>query len=517
MELPPLSTLFTNLSGRAAEQANVQLDAPGLPRNLSLSATVESVIALAESARQPLLNQLAKLATEHHIAEKLTSPFNDTQRLQLVSLILRDENAQQQQQASANTKLEQLLRVLVVTPLLLRPKAQIAVTTNETGQLTVSKLPLTALAHGPSGLSPPSRFTPTSESALQQGLRDYVAFSEPLKNPQITLNQLERLFTALPASLKNTLIPIRENTVFSVLTGPKLLTPAAITPQYLASRIAQSGHFLEARLSQNELLSNTNSKPIQATVSNELPITDDTKQRLLEAFERASAILNEPKTHTEAITPSELRGKTLSEVLHRAASTLRQSDSILAQLQKLVAQPRKQQNLTPLKDQIHQLIRAAAALGLARISANQLQQLANSRQEPGSPTSTHVEFLLRIQDNVIPISLFIQEKYSVQEEEQKSSKKKSHKKSNRLWRLFMELELPEDGKLASEISYVDEKIHTRLWTESETLQQKTKRRLQRLSDKFAASGLNIDEIVLEKGAPPKQETKIQQQLIDIKT
>lgn len=170
------------------------------------------------------------------------------------------------------------------------------------------------------------------------------------------------------------------------------------------------------------------------------------------------------------------------------------------------------------RSEIAQQIRTRVQSALARIGSLQLRYLSQSMNENLPNASPTIELSMRVQDNIYPIVLFFQEKPLREKKPDQEEKNPSRKqKSARRWNVFMEFDLDENGKMASEISFADDRLNTAFWCDSDATRNKIQARLEKLKEKLRANGLHIDEINVFPGDPPARQASIQQPLLDIET
>lgn len=510
MELPPLITATQTVNNARPNSAPLELTRlTGLPTD-RFEALVTGVQPLSRGLQNQILTQLARLDVSRPMPAAELAQFTGAPHLRAITL---------QPAAHAPTQeLEQALaKLIIVTPLAIRPEAKVVLQVRPDGQLQLANpggtLQLTqpALSTSGQGLS--------TQEILASGLRQYLAYSRPLSESLNVLQRVSRVLQQLPAETQQRVLPVPvAQALTTALTQAS--APAQMSARDLQARVASSGLFLENRLSpaipepqrRNDAGGANTAPPRLLTKDPAVP--PDLKQQLLTLLAQTSVIPGatpQSGNRTEAVSPG------LSETLSRAAATLRTSGILLEQLQQLAVKSTDPQTQNQLARQLAILIQTAAALGIARITGNQLQQLASKQRDPLASNQVHAELQVRVQEHFLPVNLFFEERKPVHHEEPETSDRKPRKTPRQHWRVFMELELPDGDHLASELVLHNEKLKTRLWAESPQLKQQANAHLQRLTKMLVDSGIVVEDVVLEPGPPPTAPLQPLQRLIDVET
>ncbi|WP_028885221.1 flagellar hook-length control protein FliK [Teredinibacter turnerae] len=505
MDLPPLITRIINARTPNTSPAKLELVSLAEYAGSQLSVVAEEVAPLQPQLRQQLLAQLAQWVAQSKISPTLAQQIQTAPNLLAAQLQTPGpQNQAERLNPGVQQRIETLLAISA-TPL--RPGAPLNVRVDAEGQLHLAPM-------GGTGTTP----TP---AALLAGLRQYRAYSEPLAQPVRLLSDIQQHLLKIPAEQRTALLsPRLESAVASLLQQPP--TAGAINATQLERLFQSSGLYLENNLAQ--LAYRQPTAKTETAAHSPLPGAGgipDLKQALLSVF--SSATQEVTQLQQTAPTPPQ----SLSEALASAGAHLKQSGQLLQYLQQLTGQAGLNTamfasvitKVSPdLPRQLAALVQAAAALGLARISSNQLQHLSRHIQEPGALMQSQVEFFVRTgAEQLMPVNLYIEERRTPTKDDtnQKESRKRNTQRA--YWRVFMELTLRDNSRLATEITFQDERLKTRMWSDSSRLQQRATEQLDQLQTRLEASGIQIDGMTVEAGPPPAQPRQTVQQLIDVKT
>ncbi|WP_045859751.1 flagellar hook-length control protein FliK [Teredinibacter purpureus] len=356
-----------------------------------------------------------------------------------------------------------------------------------------------------------SRQTTSTLQTLQHALRLHMPYQQPLKNSVTTINTLHKALNTLPSALKTHVVNPNLLNAVTRLTQPNIQSASQLSPQNIKHIIQQSGPYLENNIRANM------DKPTQSLTNSTsaLPFKYDTKNLLLQIFTEASKSSPEPLP-TNRPDPA---STTLQHTLSRAATLLREFSPLIDTLKQLTtnAAVAPKQSLE-LKTQIARILTAASAIGLANISANQIRQLLN-RSTDVNTGPVMLEFSLKLQEHIIPVSLQLTPYYATPEQESDTPPPNNAAKKQKAqrWTLFMTLELDDYGPLATEITLTGNRITTRFWSEHEDVRSRTAARLTALKALLEEKGLDVEDLRLEAGKPPTMAMPIKQTLIDIRT
>jgi len=529
MDLPPLSNQIAIVNRLTASLSELNLST--LARELvgqQLQALVKQVVELNTQQQQQLLRNLSAQSgapasggdnqasnTSQKSAELIT-----LLRQPQLKLITLDVKAAANQ--TAMPKQIQVLSTLAVqTNQLLQAQVR------EDGQLKFleispaprgEKAPATPLNTSAPAVTTQAPLPAAHEEIIRTGLRHYVPHEQNLSKTLPVLVKSAEILNTLKPEVRRELISTQlQQNLQPLRTSP---TPAAsheITVQSVKQAVQQSGQFFENSVAKNL------QPPAPDLVKGAQPATrvdqvekGDLKAQLLAVFREASQA-----THVEkpGSTPANLQ-----QYLQTAASQIRNADTLLNALAQLaVAKKTIQQDFTQIQAQLARVLSAASALGLARISANQLRQLlATSRETPANPAPLSLDIAVRVQDALLPVFLHLQPFPPVGEEEPKRKRSdKSKRQQSRLWKIYLEMELETENReatrFAAEISLNNKKVATKLWSEDEKIKERTHSRLNRLRELLESKGLEVEDMQFFATEPPQRKQQVTQSLVDIRT
>lgn len=158
------------------------------------------------------------------------------------------------------------------------------------------------------------------------------------------------------------------------------------------------------------------------------------------------------------------------------------------------------------------LLRQIAAT-LARVQSNQLQSLNAGRIDTDGSTllnSWNIEIPAFIDGQFKPIQLQIHE-------ERHPDAPPSENRKHRQWKITLGFDFEELGEFFATLRIVDNSISATFWSERPSTLQRINSELQHLNKSLHKLGLNVEELECRHGKPVLQETRLDQQLVDIKT
>ena len=195
------------------------------------------------------------------------------------------------------------------------------------------------------------------------------------------------------------------------------------------------------------------------------------------------------------------------------------ADPLVAILKSLGFSVGKQKNLENSQHAALQQTRQLVNSALSRVQSLQLRAMGQAIGENLPGPGAQLELAMRVNDNIYPIFLYIQEKAlreKKSEDEEKETGEKKRQLSKR-WNVYLEFDLEDDGKLAAEVNVIDEKINTAFWADKNSTRDKLKSRIENLKEKMRANGLDVDDMHVLPGNPPARKVEVNQQLLDIQT
>jgi Flagellar hook-length control protein FliK len=153
------------------------------------------------------------------------------------------------------------------------------------------------------------------------------------------------------------------------------------------------------------------------------------------------------------------------------------------------------------------------AASLAQVQASQLQSMVAPRADGDGGqllNSWNIEIPVFLEGQFKPIQLHINEERhpdtSAQDNEQR-----------RVWKITLGFDFEELGEFFATLRIIDTSISATFWSDRpETLQRITSE-LQHLSKSLNKLGLNVEELECRHGKPSVRETRLDRQLVDIKT
>jgi len=389
---------------------------------------------------------------------------------------------------------------------------------------------------------------------IQQGLSQALPLQQ---NPALLLNNLAPLFNLLestPATHANA--QIRE--LLATIPDLKQLS----SPASLKQSINQSGIFLENKIKQlqpqvQQLLQNSQHKSPQQTLDNPKALTNllrdnaqlsqqlerlvgqDFKAQLLKLSSALMPLLSRTDSSTTT-KPAEAallqrilqilpdtKGSPLSATPSTGQTSLALSNlPITTQLLQLFNPgliPAQQQAPQPAQSAAGQpnsstdlavstVLRQIAAT-LAQIQTNQLQSLSGPRADADTGlllNSWNIEIPVVFEGQFKPIQLQINEEANPDASPQANEK-------TRVWKITLSFDFEELGEFFATLRIIDTSVSATFWSDKpETLQRITSE-LHHLNKSLHKLGLNVEELECRRGKPAFRETRLDQQLVDIKT
>jgi|GEM_PF-6933312 len=568
MELPPLTQTPLSSVSSSKQLKSVALSAINTnAEGLRLSANIESSHRVSDAAKQQLRQQLSNHNTGSYAA--LTALTND-ENLVLIKLRIY----QLEGRAASPTNLVGLSSGSSEPSQMIGKGSALSIFTNQ-NLPTTSTLILEVRKDGhlqliqalginsnkPAGVEP-SMITTSADitgngatespnkwalKALEQGYRQYLPFERSMTNPSTILQKTLEHLQQLPPQQRQMIIEKPLLKALQQWAAANPLEKGRLTSTRLQALLNNSGVFFEQKLMTAVQQSQTNHNlplPAQGLATT---LISDNKALLLTILNHTSPLgqtqASSPSTNAPskqppqplAPAPSSINGNSFSphsalltadkpdgqnllqSSLQNAASQLRGLDSLLSAITALQQSAKSYSNAPNLKKQLARLISSAAAVGIAKISMNQLKQLSRSLNDSNGLPSLHIDIPVKIQEQTIPLSLSLTEYPYEEETSDHPSNESNNKTVKARWQVYLEIYLEEWGCLAVEIMLQDKQLKTRFWADSNTLQERAKLRIDKLKTRLTAKGLEIDEIRFEDGSPPNKKQKISHSLVDIKT
>ncbi len=345
-------------------------------------------------------------------------------------------------------------------------------------------------------------------------IRHYLRHTLPHgQNVSLVIKQFQQVLTAtekMSPELKSLTLEPKAwqilGQLVATLKAPQQLQQASI----LKTALNNSGVFAEAKqriaASSALALSQPNDKGVQPSSqisSPSDPHSGDTKVLLSQLLQLTSPAQN-PNVASQ------------TNPIAQSPSLLFQ---VLNQLQGLGSNNRQQARefSAIANQQIHALTRSA----LFKITGLQLQQLLQQSSElaPANQGVT-IEIPVKIAEQILPLTIYIEEKPSNDQREQEKSEKQTQArdtKASKRWRVFLEFDLEQQGKFTGEINLVENRVQAKFWANNASLRRQAKEQLETLKQKMQASGIEIEDIAIASNEPPKRSISMGYSLVNVTT
>ncbi len=556
-----LQQLVSRLPEGAKIQALVQ-DAQALDAKTraQLSAMLEKLVEKLASGGTQTRNENLSTPSEKNQSQFVQAETLKAQTNKSLDHLLALLNTPSKSSNNRNAAESQLYAItlkvmgkqaLTFSNVMLSPQQRITLTLGENKQVLITPLPTAATAgsqkntvaaeahHTQANLhanatkldtkTPPSMvantaFNKTNASpTIHQALRQYLPLESSVSS---NLNTLQSLLTQLT---QQSSIPkaLQEHALLKVISSLVNKTPSihhATHASTLRPAIQNSGANLE-----NKLLNNINSVlntpraggtpstiNTQTTAQGSAPqqpsnIDRDLKAELLKALDiiqQSIPAQSAATNHQRPLVPSAIDKLLLNLFSPRAGTGSSQQSLSAQQLSASVAQ-------------LAEAIRPNILAAIARITVNQLRHLSQSMSDGSvAPSGAFMELPIKLGEQLVPMILHIQEKPSPFDEKEKEEDKKRKQGKSTLkkrWHIFMEFDLDQYGKFASDIDYCEPQVKSQIWVEQTPVWELTQKHLHELRQELESNGIEVEELSCHKGKIPSREMKIDQHLVDIRT
>ncbi len=151
---------------------------------------------------------------------------------------------------------------------------------------------------------------------------------------------------------------------------------------------------------------------------------------------------------------------------------------------------------------------------IARVQVQQYRTLISAHQDSATNT-VNIDIPVRTPEGYSTIVMQIFEPRLKQDEKDKKKQNKLIRKAK--WRVFMEIELEQDGALAIELSVCGKKMDATFWAESAEVRGRAEDSIQQLKQDLESKGLDVTDLRCSKNPPPQQKVQMNLSLIDIRT
>lgn len=153
------------------------------------------------------------------------------------------------------------------------------------------------------------------------------------------------------------------------------------------------------------------------------------------------------------------------------------------------------------------------AATLAQVQTNQLQSLAGPRTDTDGGlllNSWNIEIPVFLEGQFKPIQLQINEERHPESTSQQQEK-------TRVWKITLGFDFEELGEFFATLRIINTTVSATFWSDEPETLQRISGELQHLNKSLNKLGLNVEELECRRGKPTLRETRLDQQLVDIKT
>jgi len=151
------------------------------------------------------------------------------------------------------------------------------------------------------------------------------------------------------------------------------------------------------------------------------------------------------------------------------------------------------------------------ANSIAKIQTNQYKSIAGKHAAPDSNSinSWYVEIPVFSEGLFRPIQLQI--------DEERSADQPKNAKQGRQWKITLGFEFEELGEFFATLTLIENTLSATFWSERPQTLRRIEGELDILKKSLKSKGLEIKQLDCCKGTPPIQQSRLDQQLVDIKT
>jgi len=153
------------------------------------------------------------------------------------------------------------------------------------------------------------------------------------------------------------------------------------------------------------------------------------------------------------------------------------------------------------------------AASLAQVQASQLQSLVAPRADGDGGqllNNWNIEIPVFLEGQFKPIQLQINE-------ERHPDSSAENNEQRRIWKITLGFDFEELGEFFATLRIIDANVSATFWSDKPETLRRINSELQRLSKSLHKLGLNVEELECRHGKPSMRETRLDQQLVDIKT
>ena len=265
-----------------------------------------------------------------------------------------------------------------------------------------------------------------------------------------------------------------------------------LSPEALVKTLQSTGVFLESNALRN---ASEDSNPYGKTRLPPFSQGEDLKAVLysvVKLFGSFSAVLSNPATEKNTgILESII--KLLFQHRSRPLDQLREADA----------------------KKMLRVLEQTAAASLARIVSNQSQSLMQTAgPESQQLLNINTDLLLRHNEQVIPVHIWLREEIENENEGRKPDQAKK-----RTWVVFLEWQFVEIGTYHCEVKVLNEKLKARIWIENNHIKQLFRNNISKLRENLERKNIWVQKLEIED-LPLSSRVKTRAnstQLIDLKT
>ncbi len=339
-----------------------------------------------------------------------------------------------------------------------------------------------------------------------------------LQNSSSQINQSKQASSSLNQSTTSYSAPSSNQ---STSQQPQSTTPQSSSQQNNPSRTVEARELLQTLLRDNPQLSRQLESVIGQDFKAQLLKLSSALLPLLARADNTSAATNPAETallqRILQVLPN-TRGATTpgSNLNSLSLSNLPINTQLLHLLNPSLAtnQPQQQAaNPSNTLDLAVSTVLRQIAASLAQVQASQLQSIVAPRADGDSGqllNNWNIEIPVFLEGQFKPIQLHINE-------ERHPDTSAQNNEQRRVWKITLGFDFEELGEFFATLRIIDTNISATFWSDRpETLQRITSE-LQHLNKSLHKLGLNVEELECRHGKPIVRETRLDQQLVDIKT
>ncbi|MEE8058891.1 MAG: flagellar hook-length control protein FliK [Pseudomonadales bacterium] len=380
-----------------------------------------------------------------------------------------------------------------------------AATTRYNGQTTIHRLltsqqisTSSATASNRSNTNSPGNITATVQQTIEQAVRQTLPQQQALKIMLPLLQQIVQQPPQWPKELTQNISHLLKQ----FPTSEQMQQPLP-----LKQAIKNSGLFFEAKLAQPSArlvkqghgqattrLDGTETRP---------DIKSDIKgmmQSIIPQIEKASGSKLSPTSVIQPAIPTDVIPTYTDKPTERQIASATQTASRASTDQNLDVQ-------------LRQLGRQLMA-SIARTQLNQLESLGirkqNSTDNQGPINSWNLEIPIVHGNQVDNLQLRIKQ----QEQEATGKEKQDQQK---LWAVTLNFDLHNLGKMNVQLKIIGNTVAAIIWSQLEQTHREVKQQIQDLKKNLQKVGVIVKQVDCQLGLPPKANTPLYHQLVDVRT